>query len=196
MRTLKLFGLGATLVCAAAFSANAQAADSMVLDNESSSLAFVSTKLDHIAEVLSFNQLSGELRADGGASLVIEVDSIDAIFDIRNERMEEHLFHMADFPTISVSAQLDMEAVGAISAGDTTTMPIDAALNLLGTEHQLSAEVLVTNTGEGLVVSTTKPILLSATALGLEEGLVTLAELAGGISISRAVPVSFTLSYK
>ena len=195
MRLKKQLGLAAAMVCLCAFTATISAQDSWTLDNESSSLTFVTTKLDHIPEALSFKEISGTLHADGTANLSIAVDSLDALFEIRDERMKEHLFKMVDFPNISISTQVDMEAIGAIPTGETVSMAIETTMELLGAEHAVPAEVLVTNFGEGLVISSSKPVLLNALPLGLEEGVAKLSELAGGIQISQAVSVSFSLRF-
>ena len=195
MRFIKQFGFAATLVCLSTFAATANAQESWALDNEGSSLTFVTTKLDHVPEALTFKELSGTLQSNGAANLSIAVDSLDALFEIRDDRMKEYLFKMVDFPSISVSTQIDMDAVKAISAGETATMEIETTLSILGVDHQVPAEVLVTNIGDGLIVSTKKPVLLNAAPLGLEEGVAKLSELAGGIQISQAVPVSFSLRF-
>ena len=158
-------------------------------------MAFVTTKLEHIAEVLSFKELSGGIEADGAATLVIDVNSIDAIFELRDDRMKEFLFDAPNFPAIGISTQVDMEALGALGSGETAAMTLQTTMSLLGTDYPVPAEVLVTNTGDGLVVSSVKPVLLSVPILGLQDGVAKLGELAGGISISNAVPVSFTLRF-
>ena len=195
MRFKKQLGLAVAMISLCTFTATISAQDMWTLDNESSSLTFVTTKLDHIPEALSFKELSGTLHADGTANLSIAVDSLDALFEIRDERMKEHLFKMVDFPNISIGTQVDMEAIGAIPTGETASMAIETTMKLLGVEHAVPAEVLVTNFGEGLVISSSKPVLLNALPLGLEEGVAKLSELAGGIQISQAISVSFTLRF-
>ena len=195
MEFVKKVGLAAIAVCVSLGASAIRAEESWTLDNEGSSLSFVTTKLDHVPEAMTFKQLSGALEADGSANLEIAVDSLDALVEIRDGRMKEHLFKMVDFPSIDVSAQIDMGSLAAIATGDTAAMTIETTLILLGTEHQVPADVLVTKLADGLIVSTQKPVLLNAKPLGLAEGIAKLAELAGGIRISEAVPVSFSLRF-
>jgi polyisoprenoid-binding protein YceI len=196
MHSFKKLSLAGIIFCLLPFTLSAQAQETLNLDNKSSSLTFVTVKLEHVAETLKFKELSGTVQPNGSAKLVIDVDSIDAIFDIRNERMKEQLFKIMDFPTIEIGTQLDMNALDAITDGKTTTMNIDATMKLLGTAHKVPAEVFVTKVGNGFLVNTAKPIILNAGTLGLEDGVAKLAELAGGIGISRAVSVSFTLRFE
>ena len=161
MNTFKRLGVFVGLACSALLAATVNAQDSWSLDNEASSLAFVTTKLEHIAEVLSFKELSGGIEADGTATLVIDVNSIDAIFELRDDRMKEFLFDASNFPAISISTQVDMAALGALGSGETAAMTLQTTMSLLGADYPVPAEVLVTNTGDGLVVSSVKPVLLS-----------------------------------
>ena len=58
------------------------------LDNNSSTLSFVTVKADHVGEVHTFDQLSGDINDDGSVQITIELASVNTLIDIRNERMQ------------------------------------------------------------------------------------------------------------
>ena len=68
-------------------------------------------------------------------------------------------------------------------------------MDVHGDSNSYTAEVMVTRTESGVVASTLKPIIVTADAHGLVTGVEALREVAGLPSISRAVPVSFTVVF-
>ena len=60
----------------------------------------------------------------------------------------------------------------------------------------MAADVQITRTGEGVIVSTLKPLVVMADSFALTAGVEMLREVAGLPSISRAVPVSFTVVFE
>lgn len=165
------------------------------LDNAGSSLNFVSVKAADIAEAHTFDSLSGRIDEDGLATLTIDIDSVNTGLEIRDDRMKEFLFDMAAFPEVNVTVQINPATFASIDNGGTQSVEVAAKLDFMGNETELPASLLVTKSGGTIVVTTAKPIILSASNLGLNDGLAKLAELAGGISISKAVPVSFSLRF-
>ena len=79
--------------------------------------------------------------------------------------------------------------------GYSETMQLNFSLEMHGTSRSYSAEVKITRLEEGLVASTIKPIVVTAEDYGLQSGVEALREVAGLPSISRAVPVSFTVQF-
>ena len=59
------------------------------LNNDESSLTFVSTKASTVAEVLTFNSLQGRVTEGGMAELTIDLDSVDTAIELRDQRMVE-----------------------------------------------------------------------------------------------------------
>ena len=62
------------------------------LDNDSSTLSFVTVKADHVGEVHTFDHLTGTIEDDGAVVITIELASVNTMIDIRNERMQAMLF--------------------------------------------------------------------------------------------------------
>jgi hypothetical protein len=148
------------------------------LDNDSSQISFVSVKAGDAGEVHRFTEISGGLS-------------------MRDERMRELLFQTEMFPTASLSANIDMDALNAIEAGDSTDMAANVALDLHGHQVTLAADMIVARLGDRrLMVSSRKPIIVNASSVDLVSGVEALREIAGLPSISKAVPVSFVLTFE
>ena len=184
----------AALVSSVLFVSAAQAHWS--LDNEASSLSFVTVKAEHVAEAHSFDRLSGTIGDNGDVEITIELASVNTMIQIRNERMQEMLFETNMFPEATISGSIDRDALTDMDAGASTARQIDFELSLHGQSVALAADVQITRTGEGVVVSTLKPIIVMSDAFALTAGVEKLREVAGLSSISRAVPVSFTVVFE
>lgn len=165
------------------------------LNNEASTLSFVSTKAEHVAEVHTFDVLSGEIDDDGTVSVTIELASVNTLIPIRNERMQAMLFETNLFPEATIEASIDLAALAAMSAGGSETMQLNFSLSMRDTSRSYTADVMVTRLEDGLMATTLKPIVVTADDFGLQTGVEALREVAGLPSISRAVPVSFTVLF-
>lgn len=162
-----------------------------------SMVSFVSVKAGDIAEAHWFKEVSGSIDDDGSASVVIQLASVDTMIPVRDERMREMLFKTDAFPTATLSTRIDMQAMSGIEQGRTRTMATELMLDLNGQEVPLTAEVAVSHAGDSTyIVSSRKPIILNAASVGLIDGIEALREVAGLPSISKAVPVSFVLTFK
>lgn len=165
------------------------------LDNDESTVSFVSVKADHVAEVHTFDMLSGEIDDDGTVAITIELASVNTLIPIRNERMQAMLFETNMFPQANIEASIDLTSLEAMAPGTSETMQLNFSLEMHGASRSYSAEVKVTRLDEGLLASTVKPIVVTAEDFDLVSGVEALREVAGLPSISRAVPVSFTVQF-
>ncbi len=166
------------------------------LDNAGSRLSFVSTKATNVAEVHTFDSLSGSVGSDGHARVVIQLASVNTLIPIRDERMREMLFQTELFPTATVDARLDIVRFINMPVSTSEILTTELLLNLGDTSLPMTAELLVTRiAADRVLVATTKPIILNAGAVDLAEGVEALREVAGLPSISQAVPVSFVLQF-
>ena len=75
-------------------------------------------------------------------------------------------------------------------------MGIDFTLELRDQSQTYNATVLVSRQEAGLMATTLKPIVVNAESFDLVAGVEALREVAGLPSISRAVPVSFTVVFE
>ena len=166
------------------------------LDNDASQVSFVSVKAGDAGEVHRFTEISGELTAEGSASVTIQLASVDTLIPLRNERMREMLFQTNLFPTASLSTNIDMDALAALAPGDSMDMTANLTLDLHGQQISLAAEMIVARLGDHrLMVSSRKPLIVNAASVDLVKGIEALREIANLPSISKAVPVSFVLSF-
>lgn len=164
------------------------------VDNEQSSVNFISVKKSNVMEAHHFNQIAGKLSNDGSFKLVIDLASVDTGITIRNERMQEHLFELPDFTKATVSASLKPATISALKINETTPVTLKATLDLHGEDKTIRLSVNVTKLSDSsLMVSSTKPIFIKADDFSLVKGIEKLRELARLPSIATTVPVSFSL---
>ena len=167
-----------------------------LLSPERSSLHFVSTKKIHVIETHTFTELAGTISEEGEATLSIALDSIESGIDIRNTRMREHLFETNTFSHATVSLQVDMDALTAMTDGEVSVQSIDADLDLHGVVATVSTQVRVSKLNASTVlVQNVSPIAINAEDFALTSGIETLRNLAGLDVISYAFPVNFTLVF-
>ena len=185
------------ILIAATVLASAPGLASWTLDNDASQVSFVSVKAGDAGEVHRFANISGELAANGNASVIIQLASVDTLIPLRDERMREILFQTDLFPTASLSANIDMDALNAIAPGDSIDMTTNLKLDLHDQQIVLPAELIVARLGERkLMVSSRKPVIVNAASVDLAGGIEALREVANLPSISKAVPVSFVLTFE
>jgi polyisoprenoid-binding protein YceI len=165
------------------------------LQPEESSLAFVSVKNGSVAEAHSFTDLSGGVD-DDGARVVVELASVETSIPIRNDRMREFLFEISDHPQAVFTTSMHAQSVDDLAPGQSRRIEVTGSLELHGEQQQLSASVQITRAGyDRMVLSTVKPILISADAFALGDGITRLKEIAGLGSITPMVPVTFSLTF-
>ena len=165
------------------------------LNNDASTLSFVTVKADHVGEVHTFDRLSGSIDDRGNVEIIIELASVNTLIDIRNERMQNMLFETNLFPEAKITSDINLSAITAMSAGASESMEVEFELDIHGASNSYIADLVVTRLENGVIASTSKPILVTANTHGLVEGVEALREVAGLPSISRAVPVTFTVIF-
>ena len=167
------------------------------IDPKASHLAYVSVKAGEIAEANRFDNVSGSMTAEGVARLEVALASVNTGVDIRDERMREIFFEVAEFPSAVVTAQIDPAKFAALEVGKAMVQPVTAKLVLKGMEADVEARVQVARISEDRVIaSTTQPIIITTDMFGLTDELGELRALAQLPSISPAVPVTFTLAFQ
>lgn len=166
------------------------------LDSAKSAINFISIKNSSVAETHSFSSVVGYISSDGKVQVGIDLDGVETMIEIRNERMRQLLFETAKFPAANITAQIDAEVLDEVAQGGTVSMELPVTLSLHGMEKTINAALIAVGEVEGPVrVFTARPIILSAADFGLEGGVAALQEIAGLQAISRAVPVSLHLVF-
>ena len=175
---------------------SATASAQWTLSNEASTLSFVTVKADHVAEVHTFDELSGAIGEDGSVSIEIALASVNTLVPIRNERMQSMLFETDLFPRATITSQINRDGLTNMALGSSEEIGLDFTVELHNQSQTYNATVLVSRQEAGLVATTLKPIVVNAESFDLVAGVEALREVAGLPSISRAVPVSFTVVFE
>ncbi len=192
MPTSLLRLIACSVLLPAAFSAQAQ----WQLDNDASTLSFVTIKADHVGEVHTFDLLTGVIDDEGNAEITIELISINTLIPIRDERMQNLLFETSLFPEANLTAQLDIGQFAELEIGRSATATISFDLSMRDQSNRYQAEVKVTRLADnGIQATTLKPVIVVANSFDLVSGVEALREVAGLPSISNAVPVNFTVVF-
>ncbi len=176
---------------------NAAAAASWTLSPAESRLNFMSIKKTNVIEMHQFKKFQGVVDDNGKFTLTIDLASVDTNNEIRDGRMKEFLFDIAKFATATITGQLDMTELDAITEGANTEITIDAQLDLHGQSQTVALDLVITRlVGAKMSVASLQPVILKVGDFGLVAGVEKLKELASLPSISQSVPVSFFLTFK
>jgi hypothetical protein len=164
------------------------------IDPEGSYVGFASVKNDLIAENHSFTLITGTIEDSGDANIVIALASVETLIPIRNERMQAILFEVAQYPDVTVTANLDLDEFTSLGLGESKTDTILLGVNLHGTDLSKNVLVKVTRSSDNSYeVTSLGPIVIHASQFALSDGLESLRKVAGLQSIDLMVPVTFDL---
>ena len=187
----------ASLVAAALLALGAMSASAQwQLDPAESAVYFVSVKNSRVGEAHEFKSLSGGISGAGEAQVTIELDSVETLIPIRNERMREMLFETVKFPEAAVSTRLDADELAQLADGKRHRVTLPASLTLHGREQELQLPLELVMVGERLYVYSPTPVMINAADFDLDGGVEKLREVAGLANISTAVPVTFSLQFQ
>jgi polyisoprenoid-binding protein YceI len=166
------------------------------LDNTQSAVNFVSIKNDSVGEIHSFSSLVGFIGAAGNVQMTINLDSVETLIAVRDERMRELLFETVKFPSAQLTAKVEPALLAEAAKGGIVTAEVPVTLSLHGKEKTLTVPVVVVGGTDGSMhVFTARPVLVNAADFGLESGVTALQQVAGLKAISHAVPVTLQLLF-
>jgi len=166
------------------------------LNSEGSSLYYVTSKAAAISELNTFGELNGAIDDAGNASVAISLASVDTAIDIRNERMRDIVFQVANYPLAEISLSANGAMLAASNPGQSFMQSYDATIEIGGMQQTMNIELAVTKLrGGGLLVSLAKPLIVNAASFGLAESVEQLREIAGLPSINNNVVIDFTLQF-
>jgi hypothetical protein len=167
-----------------------------VVDTKNSHVGFASVKNKTIAENHRLTGLTGSVGSDGEALVNIDLATVETLVPIRNERIREILFDVANFPSATIQTKLDMDQINSISSGETEGLRIPLSIGLKSIKISKSVMVNVVRSGENIYdVASADPIMIRASDFSLLDGVKTLKEMAGLQSIEPVVPVTFNLRF-
>lgn len=166
------------------------------LIQKNSDLNFTSIKSGTVAEVHTFDQFSGHISDEGAFSLSIDLASVNTQIEIRDQRMQEHLFEVARFPSATITGKVDKKWLKKLGNARPQRLETSVEIDLHGMKMSKKVELQVTKLNrKQILVSSVEPIVLNAADFGLSEGVAALKKLAGLPSIAEAVPVNINLLF-
>jgi hypothetical protein len=166
------------------------------LDGAASSFYYVTSKAAAVSEVNSFGGLSGSIANDGTAMLMIDLKTVNTAVEVRDQRMRDIAFKVAEFPMAHVTVKVDAAALDAMAPGAMSAASYEASVNMHGVTAAIPAELRVIKVdADTVLVQTAKPLLVAASAVGLAEAVEELRTVANLPSINPQVVVDFSLTY-
>ena len=162
----------------------------------SSRVGFVSIKNNSIGENNVFEQVTGSISDVGHVAVSIDLTSVETGVGIRNERLQRMLFEVAKFPTARVQATLSASQLDALKTGSSVSETVKVTVSLHGMSVDKLAALSVGASEDGLRVTSTQPIVVTAKDFGLESGVAALQAIAGLNAISRSIPITVDLSLR
>ncbi len=156
---------------------------------DQSTLSFVSTKNKVATEEHSIEFQSGNIIGQN-FELIIDLNSVDTLIPIRDQRMRNILFETETYPTATISQELPEKWL----LDDPFELTFQ--LDLHGQQKEFTAAVIVQEVGDQLVVVNYEPILVNAKDFNLDDGINQLTKIAGLQSINYEVLVDFKLTFE
>ena len=167
------------------------------LVNEESKLNFVSIKASDIGEVHTFETLSGSVTDKGKALFKVNLGSVETLIPIRNERMNNLLFETGIYPTAFFRLEVELEKILLLEEGNSFVNKYRGELELKGKQFPIEVKIKTTRlNNQSFSVASSEPLLMNVERLGLSEGIESLRIIAGLPSISKSVPVTFSLTFR
>ena len=167
------------------------------LVNEESRINFISIKASDIAEIHTFKDLSGNVKNNGEAQVIINLASLETLIPIRNERMANLLFETKLYPTATFKLGVDLQTVLLTEVGKSLDVTSRGILELKSKQFSMPIKLSVTRLGDrSFSVTSSKPLVLNTDRLGLSGGIESLRVIAGLPGISKSVPVTFSLIFR
>lgn len=172
-------------------------AASYQLNAEQSSLSFSSVKNENLVEQHSFATLDGSIDKRGNAVLNIDLASVVTHIDLRDERMRDLFFQVAEFPQATASIALDKMLLKQLKPGFNAvkTLPVEVSLHGQSKLYQQALRITVA-ADKSIQVTTVRPLYLDVADFALVKGLETLRELAKLTMILPVVPVTVDLQFQ
>ena len=160
-----------------------------------STVSYVSIKNNAIAENNAFTGVTGSITDDGNIAIEIDLASVETRVDIRNQRMRELFFEVANHPVALITGQLSAPDMAQLDASAPLERSLPLTLSLHGSEAAIEAKLRAIAVGGELFVTTLEPILVSTGDYGLAAGVAALQEIAGLNAIASTIPVTVNLHF-
>ena len=167
------------------------------LVNEESRINFISIKASDIAEIHTFKELSGRVKNNGQAQVIVNLSSLETLIPIRNERMGNLFFETKVYPIATFKLEVDLQTILLTEVGKSSDVTYRGMLELKGKQFSMPVKLNVTRLShQSFSVRSSEPLLLNTDRLGLSGGIESLRVIAGLPVISKSVPVTFSLIFR
>jgi polyisoprenoid-binding protein YceI len=192
--------LHAAVIALALAASSSQAA--WHVDSGQSSFSFTTAKAgmpgtSAVEEVQTFRQIGGSLADDGKLVFDVELASIETNIGLRNDRLKELLFKVADNPKAVFTGSVDPRRLNALGVGASLDMDVSGQLALGGLSKPLTASVRVVKlASDALLVGTRVPIVVNLKDYGLQDGVEALRAVMNLNVLASSAPVSFSVMMK
>ena len=165
------------------------------LNNEASTLNFITTKNASKTEVQTFKKIQGKI-AGTQVTLSVDLSSVDTGIEIRDERLRKLFFNVDKFPVATVEIDLNKSDLAPMKPGQRKILKLDAEVTLLDTTLTVPVELqVIALAKKELLVVSYLPIIIDLKNFNLLKGVNALREIAKLQSINAAVPVTFSLFF-
>lgn len=184
---------------AAALAAAASAHAGWQVDNAQSSFHFVTTKAGKpgtaaIEEVQSFKRIAGRVADDGSLQFDVDLASVATNIDLRDQRIKDLLFNVAQHPKASFAATVDAHRLAALPAGGSADLELSGRLTIAGQTAPVQASLRVVKLADRSLLATTRaPIVVNLKDYGLQDGVEALRTVMQLDVLSASAPVSFSV---
>jgi len=122
---------------------------------------------------------------------------LETLIPIRNDRMGKLLFETETYPTAVFKLSVDLKNLLLIQVGKSTDVEYRGVFEFRNEKYSLLVKLKVTRLNNlSFIVSSSEPLLLNGDQLGLSIGIESLRAVAGLPSISKSVPVTFSLMFR
>ncbi len=162
-----------------------------------SSLWFVGIKNNSVAVPGSFSGMEGGFdTAKGEGWVEVRVGTVSTGDPARDENIRAHFFDSLNFPAARFAMTGIPSTAQLPSVGASLEAKLAGRLMIKGKEYPLEVPVRVTRSAVDRVrVRNTRPVVLSAKDLGLEQSLAVLKAVCGHEALSGAVPIEIDVVF-
>lgn len=166
------------------------------LDANHSNISYGTIKNDAIGENNSFKSISGNISDSGGLNINIALASIDTQIEVRDERMKNIVFKIAENANATLTGDINIKQFETLEIGTSKISETVFMLELVGEKIEFEAPLMVTRLAPNKVlVIPHNVIFIDADDFELSGAIETLRELAGLDTIATVVPLSFYLTF-
>jgi polyisoprenoid-binding protein YceI len=170
------------------------------VDSAQSTFSFVTTKAPKagsvaVDEVQSFKSVSGTVSDDGSVRFAVDLASVETNVPLRNQRLKDMLFDVANHPEAVFSASTSLDTVKKLHLGQVMDLDLAGQLTIAGQARAVTLPVRIVGLrAGGALVSSRVPVVVKLSDYGLGAGVEALRAVMGLDVLSDSAPVSFSVT--